>query len=75
MLSAEQIVELYTQRKKAAGPVKEQMMRIRDLANGDIVLPFISHGYEGFDINTADDWDMANKLISQGLAVLPEIVS
>lgn len=39
MLSAEQIVELYNQRKKAAGPVKEQMMRIRDLANGDIVLP------------------------------------
>jgi CMP-N,N'-diacetyllegionaminic acid synthase len=43
--------------------------------SGDIVLPFISLGYEGFDINTADDWDMANKLISQGLAVLPEIVS
>ena len=39
MLSAEQIVELYNQRKKAAGPVREQMMRIRDLANGDIVLP------------------------------------
>ena len=43
--------------------------------SGDIVLPFISLGYEGFDINTADDWDLANKLISQGLAVLPEIVS
>jgi hypothetical protein len=39
MLSAEQIVELYNQRKKAAGPIREQMMRIRDLANGDIVLP------------------------------------
>jgi hypothetical protein len=39
MLSAEQIVELYNQRKKEAGPVKEQMRRIRDLANGDIVLP------------------------------------
>jgi len=39
MLTAEEIVELYNQRKKAAGPVREQMRRIRDLANGDIVLP------------------------------------
>jgi hypothetical protein len=39
MLSAEQIVELYNQRKKADGPIREQMRRIRDLANGDIVLP------------------------------------
>lgn len=39
MLTAEQIVELYNQRRKANGPVKEQMKKIRDLANGDIVLP------------------------------------
>jgi hypothetical protein len=39
MLSAEEIVDLYNQRKKVAGPVREQMRRIRDLANGDIVLP------------------------------------
>lgn len=39
MLSTEQIVELYHQRRLAAGPVHEQMRRVRDLANGDVVVP------------------------------------
>lgn len=39
VLSAEQIVELYNQRRIAQGPVHEQMRRVRDLANGDIVIP------------------------------------
>ena len=39
LLSAEQIVELYNQRRIAAGPIHEQMRRVRDLANGDIVIP------------------------------------
>lgn len=39
MLSAEQIVALYTQRKKAQGPIKEQMRRVRELANGDVIVP------------------------------------
>ena len=39
MLSSQEIVELYNQRKKNDGPLKEQMRRIRDLANGDIVVP------------------------------------
>jgi ribosomal protein L16 Arg81 hydroxylase len=39
MLAAQEIVELYNQRKKNDGPIKEQMRRIRDLANGDIVVP------------------------------------
>jgi len=39
MLAAQEIVELYNQRKKNDGPIKEQMRRVRDLANGDIVVP------------------------------------
>lgn len=39
MLSAEEIVELYSSRRKAAGPLKEQMRRVRDLANGDVIVP------------------------------------
>ena len=39
MLSSQEIVELYNQRKKNDGPLKEQMRKIRDLANGDIVVP------------------------------------
>ena len=39
MKSLEEIVELYHQRRLAAGPVHEQMRRVRDMANGDIVVP------------------------------------
>lgn len=39
MLSTEEIVELYNQRRNALGPVHDQMRRVRDLANGDIILP------------------------------------
>jgi hypothetical protein len=37
--SLDDIVELYHQRRLAAGPVHEQMRRVRDLANGDVVVP------------------------------------
>lgn len=39
MRSPEEIVELYHQRRTAAGPVHEQMRRVRDLANGDVIVP------------------------------------
>ncbi len=39
MRSLDDIVELYHQRRLAAGPVHEQMRRVRDLANGDVVVP------------------------------------
>jgi len=39
MLSTDQIVELYHKRKLAAGPIHDQMRRVRDLANGDVVVP------------------------------------
>ena len=39
MRSLEDIVDLYHQRRLAAGPVHEQMRRVRDLANGDVIVP------------------------------------
>lgn len=39
MLTPEEIVALYQQRRKTAGPIKEQMRRVRDLANGDVIVP------------------------------------
>ena len=39
MRSLDEIVELYHQRRLAAGPVHEQMRRVRDLANGDVIVP------------------------------------
>ena len=40
---------------------------------GDIVLPFFTEGYEGFDINDPEDWRNAEYLISENLAVLPPV--
>ena len=39
ILNADQIVQLYEQRKRAAGPIHEQMKKIRELANGDVIVP------------------------------------
>ena len=39
MLTTEEIVALYEQRRRAQGPLQEQMRRVRDLANGDVIVP------------------------------------
>ena len=39
MLTTEEIVQLYEQRRRNQGPVQEQMRRVRDLANGDVIVP------------------------------------
>jgi len=40
---------------------------------GESIIPFVSQGYEGFDINEPDDWWMAERLIDKGEATLPGI--
>lgn len=40
---------------------------------GSAVMPFLTEGYEGFDVNTPDDWLLAEVLIERGLAKLPEV--
>lgn len=42
---------------------------------GSIVLPFITQGVEGFDLNTPVDWLVAEALLSSGEAVLPSIAA
>ena len=39
MQSVEQIVSLYNARREAQGPVLRRMREVRDLANGDVVIP------------------------------------
>jgi N-acylneuraminate cytidylyltransferase len=41
--------------------------------SGNIIVPLISIGYEGFDINDENDWVVAQVLLSRGLARLPNI--
>ncbi len=35
--------------------------------------PFFTEGYEGFDLNSPEDWILAEALIERGLAILPKI--
>lgn len=39
MITAEEIVDLYRLRRDAQGPVLARMREVRDLANGDVILP------------------------------------
>lgn len=40
---------------------------------GEVVVPFFTQGFEGFDINRPYDWQLAEDLIQNGQAQLPEI--
>lgn len=40
---------------------------------GEAIIPFISQGYEGFDINEPEDQWMAERLLSMQPAILPDI--
>lgn len=40
---------------------------------GDVLLPFLTRGYEGFDINSEYDWDYASNLAASRQSRLPTI--
>jgi CMP-N,N'-diacetyllegionaminic acid synthase len=40
---------------------------------GDVLVPFLTEGYEGFDINDVYDWMVAERLIADGLVQLPPL--
>jgi N-acylneuraminate cytidylyltransferase len=40
---------------------------------GEAIIPFVSQGYEGFDINEPEDWWMAERLLNTQTVILPPI--
>lgn len=40
---------------------------------GNVIMPFFTKGYEGFDLNQPYDWEYASNLVSTGQATLPSI--
>jgi N-acylneuraminate cytidylyltransferase len=40
---------------------------------GDVLMPFVTDGYEGFDINGPHDWLLAERLLAERLATLPPV--
>ena len=41
--------------------------------SGDVIAPFVSEGEEGFDINSGDEWWLAQHMLATGAGTLPEI--
>jgi CMP-N,N'-diacetyllegionaminic acid synthase len=50
-----------------------RVVRERRTIAGDVLVPFLTEGYEGFDINDAFDWMVAERLIAEGNATLPRL--
>lgn len=42
---------------------------------GNVIVPFLTEGYEGFDVNHPYDWKYAEELVASGEAVLPHVIS
>jgi CMP-N-acetylneuraminic acid synthetase len=40
---------------------------------GDVLVPFVTEGYEGFDINDPHDWIVAEHLLAAGMVTLPHV--
>jgi N-acylneuraminate cytidylyltransferase len=40
---------------------------------GNVLMPFLTEDYEGFDVNSAYDWRVAEDLVDSGQAILPSI--
>jgi N-acylneuraminate cytidylyltransferase len=40
---------------------------------GEVVMPFFTEGYEGFDVNRPYDWELAERLAANGEAQLPKV--
>lgn len=41
--------------------------------SGQVLMPFFTQGYEGFDVNLPFDWRLAEELIATGEATLPAV--
>lgn len=42
--------------------------------SGQVLMPFLTQGYEGFDVNQPYDWKLAEELVQTGEAKLPEMI-
>lgn len=42
--------------------------------SGQVLMPFLTQGYEGFDVNQPYDWRLAEELVQTGQVKLPEVV-
>jgi CMP-N,N'-diacetyllegionaminic acid synthase len=48
------------------------VFELRTIA-GDVIVPFLTEGHEGFDINDRYDWMVAEQLLTEGAVTLPPV--
>jgi N-acylneuraminate cytidylyltransferase len=62
--------EVYVQNASLEIAWTRVVLKERTIA-GNVVMPFLTEEYEGFDVNNPYDWDLAEHLVSTGDAQLP----
>ena len=50
-----------------------QLVRRTNTISGWSIQAFVTEGWEGFDINTEYDWEIAERIVKDGVAKLPEV--
>jgi CMP-N,N'-diacetyllegionaminic acid synthase len=40
---------------------------------GHVIMPFFTEGFEGFDVNSREDWMLAERFVENGEAALPDV--
>jgi len=64
--------EVYVQNASLEIARTEVVFEERTIA-GNVVMPFLTQHYEGFDVNSNYDWDLAEHLVKTGQAKLPAV--
>lgn len=64
--------EVYVQNASIEIAWSRVVLQERTIA-GNVVMPFFTQNYEGFDINNEYDWKLAEELIQSGEAILPKV--
>jgi len=64
--------EVYTQNASLEIAWTRVVFEKRSIA-GDVLMPFFTEGYEGFDVNTEYDWGLAEYLVNNRQAELPSV--
>ena len=64
--------EVYVQNASLEIAWTQVVFQSRTIA-GRVVMPFFTHGYEGFDVNDGLDWRIAEELVRSGEAILPKV--
>ena len=64
--------KIYVQNASLEIAWSQVVLKDRTIA-GNVVMPFFTTGYEGFDVNNEYDWQLAEHMVQDGDASLPQI--